>query len=79
VGKPIWGTEVAIWDGDNEILPAGKENVGEIVIRGYNIMKGYHGRPDADEETFTGEWFHTGDLGYIDDEGFSSLWTARSS
>ena len=70
VGKPIWGTEVAIWDGDNEILPAGKENVGEIVIRGYNIMKGYHGSPDADEETFTGEWFHTGDLGYIDDEGF---------
>jgi len=70
VGKPIWGTEAAIWDKNNQPLPPGNDNVGEIVIRGYNVMKGYHGRPDADAEAFTGEWFHTGDLGYVDDEGF---------
>ena len=70
VGKPIWGTEAAIWDKYNQPLPSGSDNVGEIVIRGYNVMKGYHGRPDADADAFTGEWFHTGDLGYVDDEGF---------
>jgi long-chain acyl-CoA synthetase len=70
VGKPIWGTEAAIWDKTNQPLPSGHGNVGEIVIRGYNVMKGYHGRPDADAEAFTGEWLHTGDLGYVDDEGF---------
>ena len=70
VGKPIWGTEAAIWDKNDQPLPSGNDNVGEIVIRGYNVMKSYHGRPDADAEAFTGEWFHTGDLGYVDDEGF---------
>jgi long-chain acyl-CoA synthetase len=70
VGKPIWGTEAAIWDKNNQPLPPGDDNVGEIVIRGYNVKNGYHGRPDADADAFTGEWFHTGDLGYVDDEAF---------
>jgi long-chain acyl-CoA synthetase len=70
VGKPIWGTEVQIWDSDNEHLPPGPDNVGELVIRGYNVLKGYHNNPEATDEAFTGDWFHTGDLGYVDEEGF---------
>ena len=64
------GTEVAIWDKTTSHCPLGMTTWGEIVIRGYNVMKGYHGRPDADADAFTGEWFHTGDLGYVDDSGF---------
>jgi long-chain acyl-CoA synthetase len=70
VGKPIWGTEVEVWDGDNTPLPPGPDNVGEFVIRGYNVMRGYHGKPEATADAFTGGWFHTGDLGYVDEDGF---------
>ncbi|MBI2709059.1 MAG: long-chain fatty acid--CoA ligase [Actinobacteria bacterium] len=70
VGKPIWGVEVDIWDDAGNRLPRGESNVGEIVIRGFNVMKGYLGRPEATEEAFAGGWFHSGDLGYLDDDGF---------
>jgi long-chain acyl-CoA synthetase len=44
--------------------------VGEIVIRGHNVMKGYWKRPDATEEAMRGGWFHSGDLARVDEDGF---------
>jgi long-chain acyl-CoA synthetase len=70
IGKPIFGVEVRIFDVNDMELPTGKDNVGEIVIRGHNVMKGYWNQPQANAEAFRGGWFHTGDLGYVDEDGF---------
>jgi long-chain acyl-CoA synthetase len=70
VGKPIWGTQTQIWNEDGQLLPPGPENVGELVTRGTHVMKGYLNRPEATAEAFAGGWFHTGDLGYRDEDGF---------
>jgi long-chain acyl-CoA synthetase len=70
VGKPIWGTELQIWDDQGRPLPPGRDHVGELVTRGFHVMKGYLNSPQATAEAFAGGWFHTGDLGYVDDDGF---------
>jgi long-chain acyl-CoA synthetase len=70
VGKPIWGTQTRVWDEESRALPSGKDNVGEVVTRGLHVMKGYLNNPEATADAFAGGWFHTGDLGYIDEDGF---------
>jgi long-chain acyl-CoA synthetase len=70
IGKPIWGVYVRVVDENGKELPAGEEHVGEIVIRGHNIMKGYYNKPEATAEAFQDGWFHTGDLAYKDEDGF---------
>jgi long-chain acyl-CoA synthetase len=70
IGKPLWGVTMRVADLSDQPLPAGREHVGEILIRGHNVMKGYLGRPGATEETLHGGWLHTGDLGYMDSDGF---------
>ncbi len=70
VGKPIWGTQTQVWDHGGNALPPGKDNVGEVVTRGLHVMKGYLHDPQATAEAFAGGWFHTGDLGYFDEDGF---------
>jgi long-chain acyl-CoA synthetase len=70
IGKRLWGIEVRIVDGQDQELPTGPEHVGEIVLRGHNVMKGYRGKPEATEEAMRGGWFHTGDLGYRDEDDF---------
>jgi long-chain acyl-CoA synthetase len=70
VGKPIWGTSLQIWDEESRPLPRGADHVGEVVLRGMNIMTGYHDNPEATARAFAGGWFHTGDLGYVDEDGF---------
>jgi len=73
VGKPIWGVDVAVWDDQHRPLPPGAGHVGEIVVRGVNTMRGYHNRPQATAESFRDGWFLTGDLGYLDQDGFLFL------
>ncbi len=70
IGLPIWGVEVRVVDEADKPLPPGPENIGEIVIRGHNLMKGYYRNPDATAEAFRGGWFHTGDLAYADEDGY---------
>ena len=70
VGKPIWGVQMRVADTKDQPLPPGRENVGEIQIRGHNVMKGYLGKPEATESALRGGWLHTGDLGYQDEDGF---------
>jgi long-chain acyl-CoA synthetase len=68
IGTPIEGVEMKVVDDDdNEVEPGG---VGEIVIRGHNVMKGYWNRADATEEVMKGGWFHTGDMATVDDDGY---------
>jgi len=69
-GKPIYGVDVAVWDDQNRPLPPGAGHVGEIVVRGFNTMRGYHNRPQATAEAFRDGWFLTGDLGHLDHDGF---------
>ncbi len=68
IGLPIWGCEVRVVDADDRELPP--ETLGEIVIRGHNVMKGYYERPEATAEAMRGGWFHTGDLARVDAEGY---------
>jgi long-chain acyl-CoA synthetase len=70
IGKPLFGVEMKIFDEQNTELPPGKDHVGEIVIRGHNVMKGYWNQPEANIEAFKAGWFHSGDLGYVDEDGF---------
>jgi long-chain acyl-CoA synthetase len=70
VGKPIWGVEMKVFDMDDQELPPGRENIGEIVIRGHNVMKGYFKNPEATAEVMRSGWFHSGDMGYVDQDGY---------
>ncbi|MBM3396109.1 MAG: AMP-binding protein, partial [Betaproteobacteria bacterium] len=65
------GPEVAIMDNDGNLLPAG--SIGEIVIRGDNVTRGYQNNPKANAEAFTHGWFRTGDQGVMDEEGYVTL------
>jgi long-chain acyl-CoA synthetase len=68
IGTPIEGVEMQVVDENDE--PVAQGEVGEIVIRGHNIMKGYWQRPDATEEAMRGGWFHSGDMARTDEDGY---------
>jgi len=68
IGTPIWGVEMRVVDPEGKPLPPGE--MGEVVIRGHNVMKGYYKRPEATAEAIRNGWFHTGDLAKTDEEGF---------
>lgn len=67
-GKALFNNKVEIHDENDKPLPAGER--GEIVLQGPMVMKGYHNRPEATEETLKNGWLHTGDIGYLDEEGW---------
>jgi len=62
-GRPYPGTEVIVVDAEGQPLP--DRRVGEILIRGDSLFSGYHRRPTLTASSFTDDWFHTGDLGYL--------------
>lgn len=68
VGLPITNVEVRILDEDGNEVPTG--TVGEICVKGPNVMSGYVGRPQDTAEVLRGGWLHTGDLGYRDEDGY---------
>jgi long-chain acyl-CoA synthetase len=68
IGTPINGVEMKVVDEDDNELPPGE--VGEIVIRGHNVMKGYWNRPDATAEVMREGWLHTGDMARVDEDGY---------
>lgn len=67
-GKPWPGVDVKVVDPDGKEVPQGE--VGEVVIRGQIIMKGYWNRPEATKQSVVGGWMHTGDAGYFDEDGY---------
>ncbi len=68
IGKALPDMEVRIFDEqDNEVAPG---EIGEIVVRGEAVMQGYHKAPEPTAEAIKDGWLHTGDMGYVDDEGF---------
>ncbi|HEY6797043.1 MAG TPA: long-chain fatty acid--CoA ligase [Kineosporiaceae bacterium] len=75
VGHPIWGVEVAIARAEVEdrIVPVPAGEVGEIIVRGHNVMAGYLHRQEATAEVIVDGWFRSGDLGRRDDEGYLSI------
>ena len=68
IGTPIRGVEMKVVDDDDNDLATGE--VGEIVIRGHDVMKGYYNRLEATETAMRGGWFHTGDMARVDEDGY---------
>ena len=68
IGTPMEGVEMRVVDGEGASLPVGE--VGEIAIRGHNVMKGYWGKPEATAEAIPDGWFRTGDLAKADAGGY---------
>jgi acyl-CoA synthetase (AMP-forming)/AMP-acid ligase II len=75
-GRPRTGMEVAIFDAQMQTLPTG--SIGEICCRGPAVFAGYHGDPEATAKALRGGWFHTGDLGRLDERGLLTI-TGRES
>jgi long-chain acyl-CoA synthetase len=67
-GQPVLGVEVRVVDDNGDSVPV--RSIGEVVVRGPNVMKGYFRRPDATSETIVGGFYRTGDLGYLDEDGY---------
>jgi len=68
VGPPLPGVEVRIVDDQGQELPVGE--VGEIAVRGENVMQGYYHQPEATAAAIRDGWLHTGDLGRLDEDGY---------
>jgi len=69
IGLPIDGVDMRVVDADGDEVPCGES--GEIVIRGHNVMRGYWNKPEETAGVFTtGGWFHSGDVGRRDEDGF---------
>jgi long-chain acyl-CoA synthetase len=71
VGRPTQYFEMRIVDGDGRDLPPGE--IGEIVGRGPILMQGYYKRPDLTAQAIRDGWLHSGDMGYVDEDGFLHL------
>jgi long-chain acyl-CoA synthetase len=71
VGRAFVGVDVAVADSEDRVLPVGE--IGEVLVRGDVVMRGYWHNEPASAETLRRGWLHTGDIGVLDDEGFLTL------
>jgi long-chain acyl-CoA synthetase len=71
VGKPVLGSRISIQDDGCKVLPRGQ--IGEVCIQGGQLMSLYWNKQEATDEVFRGGWYHTGDAGYIDEDGYVYL------
>ena len=71
IGRPLPGVEVSIWNDQKQPVAVGED--GEIMVRGANVMQGYHRLPEETAKTITDGWLHTGDLGRMDSDGFVTI------
>jgi len=71
VGKPALGVRVSIQDEGGKVLPRGE--IGEVCVRGGQLMREYWNQPEATAEALRDGWYHTGDAGYLDEEGYVFL------
>ena len=76
IGKESINVEARIFDLDDQELPPGQ--VGEIVVRGSNVMAGYWRKPEETAQALRGGWYHSGDLGFVDEEGYIFLVDRKS-
>ncbi|QNP75547.1 long-chain fatty acid--CoA ligase [Streptomyces roseirectus] len=71
IGVPVPGVEMRLLDGDGSEVTGGTDAIGEIAVKGHNVMKGYYRRPEATAEVLSEDgWFRTGDLGRRDADGY---------
>ncbi|MDQ0975452.1 O-succinylbenzoic acid--CoA ligase [Neobacillus niacini] len=75
-GKPLFPSQIKIILEDGKM--ASTKQAGEIIVKGPNVTKGYLNRPDVIKEKFDQGWLHTGDIGYLDEEGFLYVLDRRS-
>ncbi|TRW47648.1 long-chain-fatty-acid--CoA ligase [Georgenia yuyongxinii] len=68
IGFPVWYDDIRIVDADDRDVPQGE--IGELIVRGPNLFKGYYKRPEANAEVFRNGWLHTGDMVSQDENGF---------
>ena len=68
IGLPVWGVQGRLVDPLDQDVPLGE--MGEILLKGHIVMKGYYKKPEATAEAMRGGWFHTGDLARMDEEGY---------
>ena len=68
IGTPVEGVQMRLVDDAGQTVPAGE--IGEIAIRGHNVMKGYWNKPEATAEAITDGWFRTGDMAKVDSDGY---------
>jgi long-chain acyl-CoA synthetase len=76
VGLPVFGVDLRCVDEHD--IPVAPGERGEVVVRGPNVMKGYYNRPAETAEAFRSGWFHTGDIGVLDEEGYLSIVDRKS-
>ena len=67
-GQAIPGVDIAIIDENDQVVAVGE--VGEVCLKGPNVMKGYRNMPEQTDKAIVGQWLHTGDGGYLDEDGF---------
>lgn len=73
IGQPLPGTDIRFIDLENpkKVVPQGER--GELVVKGQQVMLGYYQNPEATKDTFIDGWFRTGDVGYMDEDGYVFL------
>ena len=74
-GKPLFPSQLKIMNNQMQLLP---NQPGEIVVKGPNVTKGYLNRDEANKKNFKDGWFYTGDIGYVDEDGYLFVMDRRS-